>query len=726
MGFELNKLMRQFGVSSPTLPTYTGSTDQNRADYNNYVQQYNDRLASVPMYNQSQFETPLSPVQAAPTSVLTGPVYSPPATSSAPVTTPVTPTAPNYSGSGTDFSYNGTNYSIPSYISPAVVNVDNYSIPSYTIDKMPYVPQTISENIYDGSQYGINKLPYVPQNVVDTPSISQPNTVNGGSREFTPSNVDMYAHGGEVKKFAVGGLNDLASNYGITDNSGIADVAGIKMLPGQDVYGYGPRPNQGPLGSWIEQVATETVPGVTIAGRARTPERNREVGGVPDSYHLTDNARDIRPPKGMTQGELLAKLKGEFGSDFDVLTSKGRSVHVEPGPTLGKTMKSGAPAASAAPSAELGNLTPAPTGEGAAAPTGRAAEIKSLLDAYGEGDSVYAEELKAARAKSTEEADAFKAMLEKSLTNPEDDKASKAEMYFRLAAAFGSPTKTGGFGENLGLASEQMAEYSKGKRESSRQDLATRLKLQELRMGAAKEDLNTLRTLSAEEMKDKRAMTQALIKDYIESGKPQSAAGKQALDEGYQPGTPEYQARVREVAALDVQRETAQLQAIIGNLKINEERNRREAGKEGKLTPKELDLKLATEDSLSSIRSAMGDIAEAYRLNPNSFDNSLPDVTRRKALELAGSQDPLVVNTGALENLLKSQTISTAAEKMKGVLSDSDIKLIMSISGLSAMSKAERATILRNAYIKMKEGESRMARRLQQISSGAYREISGD
>lgn len=851
MGFELNRLMQRFGVSSPSMSSYAGAAqpaagtssaqyDADRAEYQNYQDRYRQALSSGSMYNSPQFNAGLpgvfTGVSANP--VVTGPSYTALTTGTGTGTGTTTGTGTGAatgtgtntgtgtgvgtgvttgSGSGVgsgagdrvsdwlnvnmgnDFSnigefsqpYTPPNFGSPiqSYTPPQTLDINSsamqslptqqpvYNTPAY--EASTYVPATPAaqaradagnnrledfSNIGDYSStyapnFGSPVYTYTPPQMLDiygggmqalpdynTPAYEAPtytasqvntntgvqttpaalrydyDTAGGGGGSagdfMSRYNVDMYSHGGEVKKFAVGGLNDLADGYGITSD------AGIRMLPGQEAYGYGPRPKQGPLGPWIEQVVTEVVPGVTIAGRARTPERNREVGGVPDSYHLTDNARDIRPPKGMTQGELLAKLKGEFGSDFDVLTSKGSSVHVEPGPTLGKTTRSGAPATPVTPSAELGNLTPEPSG-GATAPTGRAAELKMLLDGY-EGESAYAEELKTARAKAAEEADAFKSMLEASLESPEDAKASKAEMYFRLAAAFGSPTKTGGFGENLGLASKEMAEYSKGKRESSREKLATKLKLQELRMGAAKEELGTLRALSAEEMKDKRVMTQALIKDYIESGKPQSAAGKQALDEGYQPGTPEFQARVRELAALDVARETAQLQALIGNLKINESRERREAGKEGKLTPKELDLKLATEDSLAAIRSAMGEIAEAYRLNPNSFDNSLPDLTRRKALELAGSQDPMVVNTGALENLLKSQTITSAAEKMKGVLSDSDIKLIMSIGGLDAKSKAERATILRNAYIKMKEGESRMARRLQQISSGAYREISGD
>lgn len=719
MGYELNKLMQRFGVSSPTMSGYGGvpqptatttavtptattpavsnflggkipafvlekvkkvapqppqttvqptaaelaQYEADMAAHRDYQNRYRQALSSGSMYNAPQFNAGLPGVY---TGVSTNPMVTAPTYDKIPEPEPtpapvVTPSFPNYDGID-------PNSPIPNYS-----GVDyNFNTPNYS---------------YDGVNYNF------------------------------PFKYDMmpYAHGGPVKKFAVGGFNDLGdseSDYGIS------------MLPGNETLTYGPRPKQGPLGPWFEEVATEIVPGIGVAGRARTPERNREVGGVPDSYHLTDNARDFRPPEDMTQGQLLAKLKSEFGPEFDVLPSKGRSVHVEPGPSFGKATK--APT-SAGPASELGAMTPAPTGgEKAAAPGGRSAELQMILDAYGDGESVYAEELAAARKKNTEEADAFKTMLEASLESPEDAKASKAEMYFRLAAAFGSPTKTGGFGENLGLASKEMAEYSKGKREASRERLATKLKLQELRMGAAKEELGTLRALSAEEMKDRRSIQQALIKDYIESGKPQSAAGKQALDEGYQPGTPEYQARVREVAALDVARETAQLQAIIGNLDINRRREEREEKKGEKLTPKELDLKLATEDSLSALRSAMGEVAEAYRLNPNSFDNSLPDLTRRKALELAGSEDPMVVNTNTMENLLKSQTITSAAEKMKGVLSDSDIKLIMSIGGLDAKNKAERANILRSIYVKLKEGESRLSRRLQQISSGAYREISGD
>ena len=49
--------------------------------------------------------------------------------------------------------------------------------------------------------------------------------------------------------------------------------------------------------------------GGKITGRGRTPERNAEVGGVPNSMHLDDMARDIRLPKGMSAKAFRAALE---------------------------------------------------------------------------------------------------------------------------------------------------------------------------------------------------------------------------------------------------------------------------------------------------------------------------------------------------------------------------------------------------------------------------------
>jgi hypothetical protein len=61
-------------------------------------------------------------------------------------------------------------------------------------------------------------------------------------------------------------------------------------------------------------------------------------------------------------------------------------------------------------------------------------------------------------------------------------------MYFRLAAAMSAPTKTGTFGENLGLAAGQMAEYSKTMRESEANKNQLRLEIQKYKVALAHDD----------------------------------------------------------------------------------------------------------------------------------------------------------------------------------------------------------------------------------------------
>ena len=85
-------------------------------------------------------------------------------------------------------------------------------------------------------------------------------------------------------------------------------------------------------------------------------------------------------------------------------------------------------------------------------------------------------------------------------------------------------------------------------------------------MASSKEDLATLRALSAEEMKDKRTVATELLKDFIKSGEPQSTAGKQALDEGLKPGTPEYQKRVEVIGNLNVEARLAQINASLAGM----------------------------------------------------------------------------------------------------------------------------------------------------------------
>ena len=97
----------------------------------------------------------------------------------------------------------------------------------------------------------------------------------------------------------------------------------------------------GGLGPSIEQVAQQLSPGVVVSGRARTPERNAQVGGVPGSYHLTDNARDLQPGKGQTLAGLYNSLAPLKARGFDVIKERNH-VHVEPSPGKAPAARGGA------------------------------------------------------------------------------------------------------------------------------------------------------------------------------------------------------------------------------------------------------------------------------------------------------------------------------------------------------------------------------------------------
>jgi hypothetical protein len=126
---------------------------------------------------------------------------------------------------------------------------------------------------------------------------------------------------------AGGGLSDLPIPDTMFDEPTNGGYAGGGII----AFGAG---SPGRYGKFFEETALSAIPGIRVTGRQRDAARNAQVGGVPNSYHLTDDARDFVPPEGMTMKQLAAALRGKFGSNFDVL-DEGDHVHVEPGPKAG-------------------------------------------------------------------------------------------------------------------------------------------------------------------------------------------------------------------------------------------------------------------------------------------------------------------------------------------------------------------------------------------------------
>lgn len=375
----------------------------------------------------------------------------------------------------------------------------------------------------------------------------------------------------------------------------------------------------------------------------------------------------------------------------------------------------------------------APMAAPVAAPAGdRNQALMAMLGKYFPQNDEYGTELKAARQTMTKESEAFNKLLQDAINQKQESGPSKAEMYFRLAAAFGAPTKTGNFMESLGKAGEAAATMNKEQREAASAERARRLSLgleaQKLRMSGAKEDLNTLRTLAAEGMKDKRTVATELIKEYVKSGQPESSAGKQAKDEGLVPGTPEFQKRVGQIAEMNVDQQMSRINAMLAqmgtaqaNLALAQQKFQFQEQQATKLTPAEVKLKSEAEEALTGLDSSIAALQKAYKLNPNTFDASLIDKAQRKLLEETGSKDPKVQNTREMENLLSSGAVEKLKASFGGNPTEGERAILLSLEGLESKSKEERAKIMKNTYVKLKAVRAARQKRLNEISSGLYR-----
>ncbi len=60
----------------------------------------------------------------------------------------------------------------------------------------------------------------------------------------------------------------------------------------------------------------------------RSPARNKAVGGVANSFHLSGRARDSVPPPGMSMNQYAMQLR-RLNPNMDVI-NEGDHVHMEP------------------------------------------------------------------------------------------------------------------------------------------------------------------------------------------------------------------------------------------------------------------------------------------------------------------------------------------------------------------------------------------------------------
>lgn len=386
------------------------------------------------------------------------------------------------------------------------------------------------------------------------------------------------------------------------------------------------------------------------------------------------------------------------------------------------------------------------------------ADLASLYAKWQPQQNSYIAELRAAQERERAEQAAFNQLIEQS-TSQKSEGPGQAEMYFRLAAAFGAPTRSGHFTESLGNAGKAMADIEQEKRQlaggDKKSQMAARLELRKLGLQSAKDETATLRALAGQEAQSQRAlasqeaqaqrqMALEIMKEKFKTGQPQSEAGKAAMDAGHTPGTPEYQSFVVKRLADLMEKDNvfktiaAQNSSIMAGiagqnaetarlrLGLEEQRmaDQREKGK--KLTPKELDLKIDTEDALNTFKGVESTLADALKLNPQTFDTSLGDSMQRKLLENTQSNHPKVLATRRQENMLAEQAVSGLKASFGGNPTEGERKILLDLQGIGAKSKEERADIIKRAQAAAERRRKAAEKRLGLINAGQYRDTGAD
>lgn len=308
----------------------------------------------------------------------------------------------------------------------------------------------------------------------------------------------------------------------------------------------------------------------------------------------------------------------------------------------------------------------------------------------------------------------------------------QAEVAFRLAAALGKPTRTGGFGETLGNVAEAtvgaLGEKRKASQELEDLDLKYRMAGQDVQSEKYKTQVGALSALAKAQPKDriseiermqeivdnpkstpgsiKTAQDRIKKLTYIKGsgeggsgaggagGKPLSPAGKLASDEGLTPGTPEYQKRVKALAG---------------------------EGKGLNLSATETKELFEAEDVINSGKTVMLNLSEAKKLSPKAYEGFGAGARRTVARNIPGvGGSEGVVATTDLDALVGQNALDQLKAIFGGAPTEGERRILLDMQGSLSMSDPERQSLydraIKAAARRVKMNEDKMKR----LKSGAY------
>jgi hypothetical protein len=280
---------------------------------------------------------------------------------------------------------------------------------------------------------------------------------------------------------------------------------------------------------------------------------------------------------------------------------------------------------------------------------------------------------------------------------------SKAEMYFRLAAAFGRPTATGNFFENLGLAGQELAAY-KGEQRATESSAAEKRRNLALELG--KFDVEQARELMQMER---------------EASKPLSEYGRVATDEGFAPGSLEHQARVQELQQQALDREELRYQTQVAR----EERIGDAAARAAsRMTAGEMRMMSDAEKEITAGDIAISTLNQAIDLSEDAYTASIADQAARAWAERTDPQAPKVVATRVMEQLVKLNVLNNLKLMFGGNPTEGERAIAFATAGLEAISITERNKNLKLALDMATMRMDALQDKVSALKSGEYAEYA--
>lgn len=347
--------------------------------------------------------------------------------------------------------------------------------------------------------------------------------------------------------------------------------------------------------------------------------------------------------------------------------------------------------------------------------------IVSLFSKYFDGNG-YMSKFDAARKRREDLLAAYKGSIADTAQIPKSV-PSQAERYFRLTQALLDPGQTGHFSEAMrnvsGVAADLAKEDRLAEQEQAQRAIQAGEQIKRLDIEAAGEEIETLGELAGEE----RKAQMKLLEEAMKPKSAQSAAGKQAMDEGLTPGTPDFHKRVAEIAQASGDAAEARINVALANAALAqtrfEESQREFSTYEQKILGEE-------EDALFSRQEAIGLLNEALSLNDLAYSSSAADVVAYNAALATKPDSPKVIATNELNNILKSQMLTVLKSTFGAAPTEGERAILQEVQGIESKSKEERRRIIARAIRLAEARIKKSERKISDIQSGKYRFRTGE